>query len=794
MRSPCLPRASVVNPPAFPYDWKGLASFRRRGQPASVSRRPFRAATVEQPIPSHTVQPDSLKAVQVVPPAAVAREPRAASRRIRTNVAVLIALLALILVQVSFLFSYSGFTSWQTIDSNLLIFVAVNVNIVLLTAVFYLILRHIFKLAYERHTLAGMSLRTKLIVTFLALSLPSTGFHLIASGFIAQIFKSWSVGEYQQVLDNARVVTDSLSERQHEFLRVAADRIGAVLPRGSRAYARTDWQAAIPPNLVQAVYVYDQQGHRIGHWVRDPEFAAYTAPPPPEYFSAGEGFFWIERFEDRQVRRLLFPLPSSPQHLKAEVIQIEPAELAQAVMKLEIKEHSSAVLGRDLLLLVLAILVGITILIIFAATWIAFYLARGFVSPIERLANATRRVSAGELGHVVEGGTLGPLRQDFEGLVNAFNAMSRQLKQQHVQLTETAEDLRESHRELAEGKRFVELLLENIEIGIISLDGSGAVTSLNRSAIRMCKPRVEPYLERHYRAVFDREIADVLDGLVERVAASPHRPVEQNLTLSANLRQVHVEVSTLAPESGNAERAGVVVMIEDVSNLQRTQRALAWREVARRVAHEIKNPLTPIQLSAQRIRRHYLENLRDDARVLDQCTQTIINQVSSLKMMVNEFSEFAKLPESRPVPGDLNSVVRELARFYEGGLPEAIHLVLELDANAPRLPIDPEQMKRAFTNLIDNAAASIRGQGTVTLRTRFNPETRSVVAEVIDDGIGVPEEVRARLFEPYTSTKEGGTGLGLTIVNQIVSDHGGFVRYSGREPNGSIFSMELPVR
>jgi len=738
------------------------------------------------------VQTESSKAN---PPSSKSRaDPRPAGKRIRFNVAVLITLLALILVQVSFLFSYSGFNTWQTIDSNLLIFAAVNVNIVLLTAVFYLILRHLFKLAYERRTLSGMSLRTKLIVTFLALSLPSTGFHLIASGFIAQIFKSWSVGEYQQVLDSARVVTDSLADRQHEYLRMAAERIGALLPRGVRAYSRDGWQAKIPPNLVQAVYIYDRSGQRIGHWEQDPAHAVYTSSPPPEYFGASEGFFWIERFEDRQVHRLLFSVPQSDRDLKAEVVLIEPAELAQAVVKLEIKEHGSSMLGRDLLLLVLAILVGITVLIIFAATWIAFYLARGFVFPVERLAEATRRVSAGELGHVVEGHGLGPLRQDFEGLVNAFNAMSLQLNQQHVQLTETAEDLRRSHRELAEGKRFVELLLENIEIGIISLDGSGAVTSLNRSALRMCKPRVEPYLERHYRAVFNREIAGALDDLVERVSESPHRPAEQNLSLSGNRRQVHMEASTLSPESGTAERAGVVVMIEDVSNLQRTQRALAWREVARRVAHEIKNPLTPIQLSAQRIRRHYLDQLGGDSRVLDQCTQTIINEVSSLKMMVNEFSQFAKLPESRPVPEDLNSVVQELARFYEGGLPDSIQLSLDLDPDVPPLPLDRDQLKRAFTNLIDNAAASIRGKGSILLRTHFNRDTRSVVAEVIDDGIGVPEEVRPRLFEPYTSTKEGGTGLGLTIVNQIVSDHSGFVRYSDRKPSGSIFSIELPVR
>jgi len=216
--------------------------------------------------------------------------------------------------------------------------------------------------------------------------------------------------------------------------------------------------------------------------------------------------------------------------------------------------------------------------------------------------------------------------------------------------------------------------------------------------------------------------------------------------------------------------------------------------VARRVAHEIKNPLTPIQLSAQRIRRRYLDQLAGDGAVLDQCTQTIINEVSSLKTMVNEFSQFAKLPESRLVPDDLNDVIGELARFYEGGLPDSIRIELALDERLPRLPLDRAQMKRVFTNLIDNAAASIRGKGTITLRTMFLPETHAVLAEVLDDGVGVPEEVRGRLFEPYTSTKEGGTGLGLTIVNQIVSDHEGFVRYADRKPHGSIFSIELPVR
>lgn len=227
--------------------------------------------------------------------------------------------------------------------------------------------------------------------------------------------------------------------------------------------------------------------------------------------------------------------------------------------------------------------------------------------------------------------------------------------------------------------------------------------------------------------------------------------------------------------------------------MQRNQRAVAWREVARRVAHEIKNPLTPIQLSAQRIRRKYLDMPDGDGEILDQCTATIIDQVSSLKKMVNEFSQFAKLPESKPVQGDLNAIIEEVSRFYENGLPENIHLQLKLNHILPDFPLDREQMKRVFTNLIENAAASMSDGGAITISSDYDDETQAVNVEVMDEGGGVPEHIRSRMFEPYASTKVGGTGLGLTIVNQIVSDHNGYIRYSDRKPKGAVFSLEFRI-
>jgi two-component system nitrogen regulation sensor histidine kinase NtrY len=262
-------------------------------------------------------------------------------------------------------------------------------------------------------------------------------------------------------------------------------------------------------------------------------------------------------------------------------------------------------------------------------------------------------------------------------------------------------------------------------------------------------------------------------------------------TLSIRGQPVHVETSGLRLLDEQGATQGLVLMFKDVTQLQRSQRALAWREVARRVAHEIKNPLTPIQTSAERIRRKYLDILSADGTILDTCTQTIIENVKSLKKMVNEFSQFATLPESKPVPDDLNAVMREMARFYEHGLPEHVRVRLDLDPKVPPFPIDREQLKRAFTNLIDNAAASIRTSGEIVLRSAYDPEAHQVRVDVADDGSGVPDDIQKRLFEPYTSTKVGGTGLGLTIVNQIVSDHNGVVRYAPNKPHGSVFSMEF---
>ncbi|MDH4247484.1 MAG: ATP-binding protein, partial [Deltaproteobacteria bacterium] len=564
----------------------------------------------------------------------------------------------------------------------------------------------------------------------------------------------------------------------------------AYLPRNSTAYSGETWLGGYHPNHQGGLFVFGADNRLLARWASTAEVLEDWRPPSPHMLEDPKGGYWIERSVNQARQRLLVPVPGSA-GLKLELFEVAPSALSQSILSLDRSRNTSQVLRREIAPLVLTLLIAMALIIIFAATWIAFYLARGFVTPILRLDEATHRVAGGELGYQVEQDSLGPLERDFRGLVTSFNVMSNQLEEQHRQLVHSADQLQLSHHALGERNHLVELLLENIDAGIVSLSPLGAINALNRSADKMLNLHTSQWQGRHYRVVLSKDLASVLDELMGRLMADPSRAVSQNLALGQGRKELTVEVTLLPLKTGDSTAEGTVIMLKDVTSMQRTQRALAWREVARRVAHEIKNPLTPIQLSAQRLRRKYLEQLGADGEVLDNCTQTIITEVSSLKKMVNEFSQFATLPESKPVLASLNSVIEEVGRLFSNSIPDTVHLRLELPPEVPSFPLDREQMKRVFTNLMDNALAALNGGGTIEVRTSFDSTNRTVTVEVMDDGTGVPVALRSRLFEPYTSSKEGGTGLGLTIVNQIISDHNGYIRYTDRKPKGTIFTIEF---
>ncbi|HZV81714.1 MAG TPA: ATP-binding protein, partial [Geobacteraceae bacterium] len=253
-----------------------------------------------------------------------------------------------------------------------------------------------------------------------------------------------------------------------------------------------------------------------------------------------------------------------------------------------------------------------------------------------------------------------------------------------------------------------------------------------------------------------------------------------------------LQVNLTLLKDDNGDFLGTVVVFDDLTNLIKAQRMAAWREVARRIAHEIKNPLTPIQLSAQRLRKRYLHNFTGEDQVFDQSTQTIIKSVEELKTLVNEFSQFARMPAAQPAPCNLNELLTEATTLYSEAH-RRIEFSLSQDSSIPELMLDRDQIKRVLINLLENAVASIEGSGTITVESNYNRELNIVTFAVSDSGHGIPREDKPRLFEPYFSTKKSGTGLGLSIVNTIITDHHGFIRVRDNEPKGTKFIIELPV-
>jgi two-component system nitrogen regulation sensor histidine kinase NtrY len=268
--------------------------------------------------------------------------------------------------------------------------------------------------------------------------------------------------------------------------------------------------------------------------------------------------------------------------------------------------------------------------------------------------------------------------------------------------------------------------------------------------------------------------------------------LDRQIELQMNESRVTLRINLNLLEDDNGDFLGTVVVFDDMSYLIKAQRMAAWREVARRIAHEIKNPLTPIQLSAQRLRKRYLSRFAEDDNVFDQSTETIIKSVEELKILVNEFSQFARMPAAKPLSNNLNEIISEAVTLYSEAHKQ-IRITFSPDESIPQLQLDRDQIKRVLINLLENAVAAVGPDGEIEVRSSFNQELKMVTFSVADNGHGIPASDKPRLFEPYFSTKKTGTGLGLSIVSSIVTDHHGFIRVKDNTPRGTRFIVELPV-
>ncbi|MGC2419167.1 MAG: ATP-binding protein, partial [Candidatus Acidiferrales bacterium] len=462
---------------------------------------------------------------------------------------------------------------------------------------------------------------------------------------------------------------------------------------------------------------------------------------------------------------------------------------AQTETYLQQKQHLRAYKREILLALML-----ITLLLLFTTTWVALFLSKQVTVPIQALAEATREISHGNFDYRIEDVRA---RDELGMLVRSFNRMTEQLGEGRKQINEFTQSLEQAIQERERRRQLMEAILENIPTGVVSLNAAGEIARVNTAVASILgdyarTARTLPELLGEDAA---RDVLHLMRRSL-RMGAASH---EIEIAAGGRLVRAAVTVSSLGPRKANP---GFVVVIDDLTDLLHAQKTAAWQEVAQRIAHEIKNPLTPIQISAQRLLRYLdrtpaakLGGARTEfERLATECAKLIEREVQTLESLVNEFSQFARFPAARLAPADLNAIVTSALDLFRDRL-DGVTLRTELAPSLPPVKADPELMRQVIANLIDNAAEAMEGSPLRRLgvATRVDSDGDAVEIEISDSGHGISPADKDRLFLPHFSTKDRGTGLGLAIASRIIAEHNGTIRAEDNLPVGTRFVVRFPA-
>jgi len=649
-------------------------------------------------------------------------------------------------------------------------------NVLLMMVLLFVLFRELVKgfLAWRRQR-EGARFRTRLLTAFVLLGLlPSLLLFISAIFLIGSTVDRWFRSPVNSLVTASQTLVDKSMDmaRQESY-------------RKAKAFAWQLRQVSPPMRPSLAVHLY-------GGGDMD-AFAVVTAdgkvlarepasfPTPNEYklakiFSPQGLVGWIDLTPEPTVVSGV----AIDKNMGIAVGEFLPQDLFKQARY--ISENNKAYLqirSRQQILRISMIssFLALTLLVTFAAVWIGTHLSREISIPLQFLLEGTQEVSRGNLSHRIDYDA----RDEIGLVVDSFNRMTQEVETSKLELERSNEELRTTSESLERRRRYIETLLETLNIGVISTDSEGRIRTINSRArnILGLQPG-EPVRNVLTRPEWN-PIAAVLSGL-------PKRPVvNREITLSTGNGQIILSVSATLLKDPVGTVFGDLVILEDISDLSRAQRIAAWQEAARRMAHEIKNPLTPIRLSAQRIRKKAMEKAPDlgDA-LLEGCT-TIEREVQTMMTMVNEFSRFARLPEIRLKPASLPALIRSIVTPYR----TAAEIHLDLPANFPPVRLDTEQMGRAIKNLLENAVQVMEERGDIFISLR-EAEGHAVLS-IRDTGPGIPPENKSRLFAPYFSTKRKGTGLGLAIVARILEEHGGAVRVDEDYTEGAGFIVTLPI-
>jgi two-component system nitrogen regulation sensor histidine kinase NtrY len=757
----------------------------------------------QPPAPSTAVPPPPRRS-----PAPRGRKPfRDNTKLLLFGVAILIAALAALLA----LASRSSAFAPDFLTEFVLYALSVT-NLTMLVALVFVLGRNVAKLVLDRRrALPFARFRARLVTVLLGMTLiPALLVLIVGSELIRNNIDQWFNAPMDNMLSSATdMASDYYEERQHlvtaQAQRLARSLRAVELGSDDLSVVRDTVTPDVEQERVDLVEVY-----RLGTATGQPpavvpvvEVKGETLPGDYSRTSGdrlaeqtavgGKEMELVERLPGGgELIRTAVPIRSAPNGpvrgvvIASEYMTDRFVARARSVTDAYETYRQLEVLKQPLSGVYLSFFLMLTLMILVGATWMGLYLAKRISRPIQMLATAANEIGAGHLDHRVEA----EANDEFGSLIEAFNRMAGDLAASRRRLERSAVELEQRHEEVEGRRRYVETVLDRITTGVVSIDLEGRIRTWNSAATRLLGIEVG-VAGLPAATVFAARELKPLAALIDEAVGSHADVRPQEVSIIRDDRELHIVVMATPLRRRDGQIEGTVVVFDDVSPLIRAQRAAAWREVARRLAHEIKNPLTPIQLCAERMRRHFAEAPVPTRALVDECTTTIVGEVESLKGLVDEFSQFARMPPPRTVPTDLHALVDDTLSLYRGLFTD-VQIRPHYAGSVPPVSVDPEQLRRVIINVVDNAIEAMDRCGTIEIATQHDAANNVVRIMVADNGPGIPAAERDKLFLPYYSTKQRGSGLGLAIVRRIVAEHGGSIDVTDNVPRGTRFAIELP--
>ncbi len=639
------------------------------------------------------------------------------------------------------------------------IFIIVNVILYLLLLIF-LVVRNLFYLYLEKRRMTvGSKFRTRLVASFVSLTMvPSILLFILSNQLINNSIDTWFSLEIQEP------IYDSMDAARYFYSteREDAENYAAFVASNLESYRKSLHKN--PNKTFETTFLDKDDGTEI---VKE----ALTGKTASEILTT----------EDGDIIRAVSPVIETGRIIGVIVVEkIIPRDIVnkmESVRKSYTEYNQIKVQQKPVRFIYFLMLTIATLMIIFFALWISLRIAKGISIPIRSLAEATNAVAQGNLDFRID-----HTRDDEIGLlINSFNKMVNDLN-------EGKKSLEMAYKESDRRRLSMEAILESINSGVIFLDRTGKIVTTNNAACVMLNIERDTLVGKGHKELLERLSSQELSSMVRRLAEKGSGSIEKEIHIYINGRPMDLRVYMTTLNDSLNNFIGTLVVFDNLTEVIAAQRALAWQEVAKRIAHEIKNPLTPIKLSAERLVKKWNENPEDFEETLQRSINTIVKEVNSLKHLVDEFSRFGKMPKINLKPTDIKQAIEEVVELYNNIKDVKIFTSIE---EMPEIEIDREQIRRALINLIDNAIQAKTEK--IWINSRYNPELDIIRIEVIDEGIGINEEDKERLFFPYFSTKKDGTGLGLAIVNSIISKHRGYIRVQDNKPKGTQFIIELPI-